>query len=407
MKKLKLADSTNANNTKDDSSEDTYAGNTNTTTKSVEWSIENEEILVEWCDIAQCYKWLNTRAHNRFSFLHAWFTIPTIILSTITGTASFGQTALPEDMQKYSPIIIGTVNIFIGILTTIQQYLKISELNESHRVMAIAWDKFARNIKIEISKAPTERMDAGHFIKHTRQEFDRLMETSPMVPLSVINQFNATFIGKEGSKQWKKFRKIKKPDICDTLTSSNTYRHHWYVEKLKSLKYNKYPTDSEEDTEDEFLGEVKQSMGMFDEQDGAAYLHNRSFRNLMIPFMNMFVGGGGAPAAATAAGGGTPAHTPKSSAKDQIPKIPSVTSIHANTLLPKVQINTNTMSILENMAANAAANSSPSDVKNIIEHLEVREPTVPTSPMESFPSRDANIQFQPPTSMKYPDNNPV
>jgi hypothetical protein len=400
MKKLKLADPTNnaANNTKDDSSEDTYAGNTNTTTKSVEWSIENEEILVEWCDIAQCYKWLNTRAHNRFSFLHAWFTIPTIILSTITGTASFGQTALPEDMQKYSPIIIGTVNIFIGILTTIQQYLKISELNESHRVMAIAWDKFARNIKIEISKAPTERMDAGHFIKHTRQEFDRLMETSPMVPLSVINQFNATFIGKEGSKQWKKFRKIKKPDICDTLTSSNTYRHHWYVEKLKSLKYNKYPTDSEEDTEDEFLGEVKPSLGAYDEQDGAAHLHNRSFRNLMIPFMNMFVGGG------------TPAHTPTSSAKGH-PQIPSVTSIPTNTLLPKVQINTNTMSILENMAVNAATNSSPSDVKNIIEHLEIREPTVPQSPitnvMESFPSRDANIQFQRPISIEYPENNPV
>jgi hypothetical protein len=414
MKKLKLADSTNnANNTKDDSSEDTYAGNTNTTTKSVEWSIENEEILVEWCDIAQCYKWLNTRAHNRFSFLHAWFTIPTIILSTITGTASFGQTALPEDMQKYSPIIIGTVNIFIGIMTTIQQYLKISELNESHRVMAIAWDKFARNIKIEISKAPTERMDAGHFIKHTRQEFDRLMETSPMVPLSVINQFNATFIGKEGSKQWKKFRKIKKPDICDTLTSSNTYRHHWYVEKLKSLKYNKYPTDSEEDTEDEFLGEVKQSLGVYDEQDGTAHLHNRSFRNLMIPFMNMFVGGGG---------GGTPAHTPTSSAKGHtqipcvtsIPSIPSIQSIPVNTLLPKVQINTNTMSILENMAANAATNivSHSNDVKNISEHLEIPEPTVPPSPSPSpspnpLPSRDANIKFQRPISIEYPENNPV
>ena len=230
-------------NANDSSSEDTY---TNTTTKSIEWSIENEEILVEWCDIAQCYKWLNTRAHNRFSFLHAWFTIPTIILSTITGTASFGQSALPENIRIYSPVMIGSVNIFIGILTTIQQYLKISELNESHRVMAIAWDKFARNIKIELSKAPSERMDAGHFIKHTRQEFDRLMETSPMVPISVINQFNDTFVGKEGSKQWKKFKKIKKPDICDTLTSSNDYRHHWYIEKLKSLNYKEH-SDSEED----------------------------------------------------------------------------------------------------------------------------------------------------------------
>jgi hypothetical protein len=337
---------------KDDSSEDTT--NTSTTTKSVEWSIENEEMLVEWCDIAQCYKWLNTRAHNRFSFLHAWFTIPTIILSTITGTASFGQSTLPEYMQKYSPAIIGTVNIFIGILTTIQQYLKISELNESHRVMAIAWDKFARNIKIELSKAPPERTDAGHFIKHIRQEFDRLMETSPMVPISVINQFNTTFVGKEGSKQWKKFKKIKKPDICDTLTSSNTYRHHWYVEKLKSLKY-KYPsgTDSEEDTEDEFLVETKHELGglVFNAESPANTRHNKSLRNLMTPFVSMITCGG---------------HSPSPSTKSHPPAGPP---LHKNTLLPKIQINTNTMSILENMATN----TNKTDVKNISDHIEQME----------------------------------
>ena len=27
----------------------------------IEWSPENELIMVEWCDVAQCYKWLNTR----------------------------------------------------------------------------------------------------------------------------------------------------------------------------------------------------------------------------------------------------------------------------------------------------------------------------------------------------------
>ena len=30
----------------------------------VEWSPENEKILVDWCDIAKCYKWLHTRAHQ-------------------------------------------------------------------------------------------------------------------------------------------------------------------------------------------------------------------------------------------------------------------------------------------------------------------------------------------------------
>jgi hypothetical protein len=59
--------------------------------KPVDWSPENEKIVVEWCDIAKCYKWLHTRAHQKYSYLHAWFTIPAIIFSTISGTASFAH----------------------------------------------------------------------------------------------------------------------------------------------------------------------------------------------------------------------------------------------------------------------------------------------------------------------------
>jgi hypothetical protein len=199
-----------------------------TSTKNVEWSPENEMIIVEWCDVAQCYKWLNTRAHNKYAMMHAWFTIPAITLSTISGTASFAQASLPLQYQTFAPMIIGSINILIGILTTIQQYLKISELNEAHRVSAISWDKFARNIRIELAKAPVERMDAGHFLKLNRQEFDRLMETSPSIPIKIIDEFNKTFSGKPGTEQRQRFDALKKPDICDIIITSNESRHHWY-----------------------------------------------------------------------------------------------------------------------------------------------------------------------------------
>lgn len=185
----------------------------------IEWSKENEAILIEWCDVAQCYKWLNLRSHTKYSYLHAWFTIPAITLSTITGTASFAQTSLPPPYNSYSPMIIGGINICIGILTTIQQYLKISELNESHRVSMIAWDKFARNIRIELAKKPEERDEAGHFLKLCRHEYDRLMETSPIISDEIIQEFNEKFRGKEGSAKRRHFERIKKPDICSTIIS--------------------------------------------------------------------------------------------------------------------------------------------------------------------------------------------
>lgn len=216
----------------------------------VSWSDENERILVEWCDIAKCYKWLHTRSHQRFSYMHAWFTIPAIILSTISGTASFAQGSLPVSMQTMAPMVIGSVNIFIGILTTIQQYLKISEYNESHRVSAIAWDKYARNIRIELAKHPDERStDAGRFLKTNREEFDRLMETSPSIPISITNEFLETFSGQpktwlqccskkkdtlkatkkeEMTKKAAMFEKLKKPDVCNIIVSTDDDRHPWY-----------------------------------------------------------------------------------------------------------------------------------------------------------------------------------
>lgn len=216
--------------------------------KKVEWTEENEKIMAEWCDIAQCYKWLNTRAHQKYSIRHAWFTIPAITLSTISGTASFAQASLPVAYQSFAPMVIGAINIFIGILTTVQQYLKISELNESHRVAAISWDKFSRNIRIELAKAPLERMDCGSFLKISRQEFDRMMETSPSIPIPIVQEFISTFQGKPGSPERERFDALKKPDICNI------------IETVKSDMYDRSKDMVLESPSSDFYSEMEEKM---------------------------------------------------------------------------------------------------------------------------------------------------
>lgn len=216
--------------------------------KKVEWTEENEKIMAEWCDIAQCYKWLNTRAHQKYSIRHAWFTIPAITLSTISGTASFAQASLPVAYQSFAPMVIGAINIFIGILTTVQQYLKISELNESHRVAAISWDKFSRNIRIELAKAPLERMDCGSFLKISRQEFDRMMETSPSIPIPIVQEFISTFQGRPGTPERERFDALKKPDICNI------------IETVKSDMYDRSKDMVLDSPSADFYSEMEQKM---------------------------------------------------------------------------------------------------------------------------------------------------
>jgi len=197
------------------------------------WSIENEEILIKWCDYAQCYKWLNYQAQQHYSYLHAWFTISTILLSTTSGVISFSHPILGI---TYIPYIVGSINIFVGMISAIQQYLNISELKEAYRVCEVAWGKLSRNILIEIAKSPNERMDATNFFKITRNEYDRLTEINPTIPEHIIKEFKDNFVGDENSDQRKKYAELRKPDICDDIISASYSRHKWY--KINDISYN-------------------------------------------------------------------------------------------------------------------------------------------------------------------------
>ena len=192
--------------------------------KEQEWKVEHESILVEWADKAMCYRWLHAKSHQEFSNTNAWFTIPVIIMSTLTGTANFAQDKFPVSARSYAQMGIGAVNIFAGILTTIAQFLKVGELNEAHRVGSIAWDKFYRNIKVELAKSREERLHVSHMLKMCKEEFDRLMETSPTINQNIIIQFNKTFPTKSITDKNELAEinrpEIKRPEICDELVST-------------------------------------------------------------------------------------------------------------------------------------------------------------------------------------------
>jgi hypothetical protein len=118
--------------------------------------------------------------------------------------------------------------------------LKIGELNEAYRVSSIAWDKFARNIKIELSKDPSERTDAGQFTKLCRNEYDRLMETSPPIEDDIIKLFQSTFKGKPNTDARRIYDELRKPDICSTIVSCNATRNPWYKKIDQETNINEF-----------------------------------------------------------------------------------------------------------------------------------------------------------------------
>jgi hypothetical protein len=177
-----------------------------------------------------CYRWLHSKANSLYAKLNAWYTIPCIIISTLAGTANFAQARVPDAYQGLFTMVVGGINILGGIISTIQQFLKITQLNEAHRVSSISWDKFYRNVKIELTKHPNERIHVSHMLKMSKEEFDRLMETSPVIPEKIIKEFKKSF------QESDEYKKISKPEICDFLISTDAFRNPWFNEENREKR---------------------------------------------------------------------------------------------------------------------------------------------------------------------------
>ena len=84
------------------------------------WSDEIEKLLAEWSEIALCYSWLHSYSERKYKRKYHRFSIPIIVLSTLTGTANFGMDSFIDnpDTKQYASAIIGGFNIFAGISRT-------------------------------------------------------------------------------------------------------------------------------------------------------------------------------------------------------------------------------------------------------------------------------------------------
>ncbi len=175
------------------------------------WTKEQERLMADWSDIASCYRWLHDQSEKVFHMKNLWVNIPVIILSTLCGTANFAAQSLfenDENGKKYASFAIGGISIFAGMLTTIGNYLRYAQLEESHRVASITWGKFQRLLAVELALNPNDRMDSLDFLKICRAELDRLIEQSPPIPKDIIHRFE----GKFGT-----IKDLKRPDVCGAL----------------------------------------------------------------------------------------------------------------------------------------------------------------------------------------------
>jgi hypothetical protein len=159
------------------------------------WNNSHEQLLGNWANKANCYIWLHEKSHLLYKKRNMYFAIPIIILSTISGTANYGIASIFPDLPLGN-IIIGTIGLIVAIISFINNFFRHAELSESHRVSNLLWNKFHRNLSMELSLHRNERKDIGDYLLFCQTDMDRLIEQSPLIPEIILSEFKRKFMKK-------------------------------------------------------------------------------------------------------------------------------------------------------------------------------------------------------------------
>jgi hypothetical protein len=182
--------------------------------RAFSWNSQLEKVISDEGERALCYAWLHDKSEKRYSKMSTYITLPSIMLATISGSASIGIGQFIED-SRIGNILIGVTTLSVAILTTVSSYFAWAKRCEGHRIATISYKKVHRFILIELALPRSERMSARDMLKIVRDESQRMEEMSPQIPDSVIAVFKEKF-GKTTPE-------VTKPEITNGLDPIYVY----------------------------------------------------------------------------------------------------------------------------------------------------------------------------------------
>lgn len=119
--------------------------------------------------------------------------LPSIILSSFSGIASFGTTSFPPDAQKYVSIAVGIVNITIAMLQTYESYLKIADTVSKSVTATVALKRLGEDIDCELYIPIENRELAGNtFLRNSFNKYQAIIADAPILPINK-NEAEHTF----------------------------------------------------------------------------------------------------------------------------------------------------------------------------------------------------------------------
>jgi len=180
----------------------------------IHWTVKLEEYFASTGEKAHCLSWVHKQSETMYSGRRTWIDLPVIIGSGVIAFLNAGSQSLFED-PRVSSVALGVGSLAVGILNTMGTYFGWAKRAEGHRISAIHYSKLYRFITVELSLPREERMNPHDFLKYVKDQYDRLQEISPIIPQTVIREFQRKF---------KNETEISKPEEANGLEKISVYR---------------------------------------------------------------------------------------------------------------------------------------------------------------------------------------
>ena len=180
----------------------------------IKWNTQLEKIISDEGERALCYSWLHDKSEKRYKNFYNYITLPTIVISTLAGTASIGSATIFGN-TPYASIGIGFMSLTVGVLNTVSTHFSWAQRAEGHRVANSSYSKMHRFIMIELSLPRDQRIEAKSMLKVVRDGLDQLLDTSPKIPDHIIKEFKERFDGTTDN--------LSKPGITNGLDPIYVY----------------------------------------------------------------------------------------------------------------------------------------------------------------------------------------
>jgi hypothetical protein len=138
------------------------------------------ELLRGWLLHAHKGRSRHDFAARRFEGRKSSLGVPTIILSTIVGTALFAS--LGKNVAVWAQVTVGFLSVAAAVLSALQTFFDYPARAERHRVTGVRYKTVIRELERVLSEPDTARRHEPAWVEEVRQRLDTLEAEAPVVP---------------------------------------------------------------------------------------------------------------------------------------------------------------------------------------------------------------------------------